>query len=287
MTIDCGGGRVTELGPTVPNLHVIEQQNSVPWRPARLLLPECVGERLPTVTSGYFCLRACSCLSGCPEGVCSGVMCPFEPCEADANGSAGGADECLVILETRERFCATPCQNECPPGYVCSDIDQLDSNYSAPVDGTCIDRCSNVNCGAGLVCDPLTGACGQAPCRTNDECGLNQWCGRADGDCHATGNGQTAPAAGVYPDGRVYLSEQAEREETALLADMAYASGDIQLLGCATAADLTGGAIEFSGAGALALSRGGRHADERSPSGTRRRVPPGLNLGFQVCIGSP
>ena len=55
-----------------------------------------------------------------------------DACQADAECTADGTDACLRNLDTGERFCGSPCQQECPPGYTCVDVQDNDRNYCAP-----------------------------------------------------------------------------------------------------------------------------------------------------------
>ena len=113
-----------------------------------------------------------------------------DPCTVNAECSADGTDSCLQNLDTGEHFCASPCQQECPPGYTCTNVQDRDQDYCAPTVGTCIDRCRGVNCGANLQCNPLNGQCEVPPCALNTDCAARQYCGRSDGQCHPTGNGR-------------------------------------------------------------------------------------------------
>jgi hypothetical protein len=113
----------------------------------------------------------------------------------NAECSADGTDTCLQNQDTGEHFCASPCQQECPPGYSCTNVQGLDQDYCAPDRGTCIDRCAGVRCPAGQVCDPVNGQCGAPPCSLNTDCPANHYCGRNDGLCYPTGNGRGAVGA--------------------------------------------------------------------------------------------
>lgn len=237
LRIECVGGPAWNIGPHV--LPLAGSNTPIIWVPVRLHLPGCTIDEFVFTENPYFCLGACTCLT-CPTGVCrdvecvnavcdgrdgtcpdpcADVRCPAgqvcEPtdlrcyragqglcdaCEANVQCSVDGTDRCLTNLDTDERFCASPCQQECPPGYDCVDVQGVDSNYCVPEARTCIDRCAGVQCGAGRVCDPLTGACVDPPCALNADCPVNQYCGRSDGQCHPTGMGNTADLGACAAD---------------------------------------------------------------------------------------
>ena len=237
LRIECVGGPAWNLGPHV--LPLANSNTPLIWVPVRLRLPECTIDELVFTEHPYLCLGTCTCFT-CPTGVChdvecvnavcdgrdgtcpdpcADVRCPAgqaceptdlqcyrtgqglcEACEANVQCSADGTDRCVTNLDTNERFCASPCQQECPPGYDCLDIQGADSNYCVPESRTCIDRCVGVQCPGGNICDPLTGACVAPPCALNTDCPANRYCGRTDGQCHPTGMGNTADLAACAAD---------------------------------------------------------------------------------------
>ncbi len=238
LTIECVGGASHHLGPHVVPLN--GSNVNLIWTPVLLNLPDCTVAPDAFEDNGYLCLGSCACLScptglchgvECVGGVtcdgqtglcpdpCAGVRCPAgqacEPrdhqcyatgaglcdaCQADANCTADGTSRCLTVVATGERFCASVCQQECPPGYDCTSVQGENDTYCAPTAGTCIDRCANVHCAANQVCDPLTGQCGAAPCLNNTQCPANQYCGRTDGDCHPAGTGVLPPGTACGAD---------------------------------------------------------------------------------------
>ncbi|MCA9541586.1 MAG: thrombospondin type 3 repeat-containing protein, partial [Myxococcales bacterium] len=119
-----------------------------------------------------------------------------DPCTFAGQCTAEGTTACLTL--NNEAFCSRGCgiDADCPPNYDCLGLeDNPDDRYCAPERRTCIDRCAGVRCGAPLVCDPLTGMCVDPPCQTGADCPANNYCGHADGACHAMGTGAGAPGA--------------------------------------------------------------------------------------------
>ena len=117
-----------------------------------------------------------------------------DPCVINAQCSAERTDRCLSWQDTGEHFCSRPCQGDadCPADHRCGSLrDEPQTRYCSPVINTCIDRCVGVRCAPGDVCDPRTGACGPAPCATNDDCGGTRYCDRNSSRCEATGTGAT------------------------------------------------------------------------------------------------
>ncbi|MCA9541041.1 MAG: thrombospondin type 3 repeat-containing protein, partial [Myxococcales bacterium] len=144
------------------------------------------------------------------EDRCTGVRCaanetcnPFDgQClpnnqpycgECVFNEQCAEADALCVVVQGAPAFCSHPCGAGCPAGHDCVDINGFDVQYCAPPGGFCEDPCAGVQCAAGQVCDPATGACRvAAACQANADCPATQYCGLLDNECHATGGGNGA-----------------------------------------------------------------------------------------------
>jgi hypothetical protein len=113
------------------------------------------------------CTTASVCGDG-PEDFCVGM--------AGTQNSDGSA----------ERACLTGCNpqaevSECPVNFFCSPTSQEEETTEGicfPLESTCVDRCSGVDCAAGQNCNDLTGQCEaaqygscEAGCTSNAQCG--------------------------------------------------------------------------------------------------------------------
>lgn len=109
-------------------------------------------------------------------------------CTSNALCGDGPEDRCLTVPNTPgpERICATGCNpesdvSECPVDYQClptSPDENPEEGVCFPIDGTCVDRCSDADCQEGFNCNQRTGECEQATagacvpgCSTDAECG--------------------------------------------------------------------------------------------------------------------
>ncbi|MBU0553776.1 thrombospondin type 3 repeat-containing protein [Myxococcota bacterium] len=116
---------------------------------------------------------------------------PCEPCEGDAQCAAEGADRCSLFPDGG-RFCSSGCRRDedCPQGALCYTDEVARARFCAPQTLTCVDRCGGVSCPADQACDPLTGVCGAPRCLTAADCGVEEYCGREDRQCHPSGQGE-------------------------------------------------------------------------------------------------
>ncbi len=118
---------------------------------------------------------------GEPLGICD------QECTTSAVCGDGPEDQCITMPGTDgERVCLTGCNpqsenRECPLNYFCNrltDDEDTEEGICVPLEGTCVDRCAGVECGAGENCDVLTGQCEQVEfgycesgCTSDAECG--------------------------------------------------------------------------------------------------------------------
>ncbi|MEZ4472886.1 MAG: thrombospondin type 3 repeat-containing protein [bacterium] len=162
----------------------------------------CAGAQCPNSTCDLrtgACIDPCAGLDCGPGGACDpyDLVCrevglgQCDPCESDVECTADGTRACLVNHVNDETFCARPCggARDCDAGYECLRIDD-DRTFCIPPHSTCVDRCADVRCPPDQICDPLSGACAEAPCRANEDCGANEYCDQ--GACLPAGDGNTA-----------------------------------------------------------------------------------------------
>jgi len=105
-----------------------------------------------------------------PRGLC-------ETCEGQP-GECGPEDNICIPFQDGS-FCGQACQGEddCPPGFGCAIVSPNKPKQCVPVSLSCVDNCAVEGCqGAGEVCDPMTGECGQpkghcSRCAEDAECG--------------------------------------------------------------------------------------------------------------------
>jgi hypothetical protein len=100
-------------------------------------------------------------------------------CSEDAD--CGGPDDQCNRLPDGEQRCTSACDPEadapCPEDYTCVlSSDSAEMGQCIPDRRTCVDRCSDVDCQEGNVCNPLTGQCIERKsqcesCRTDAVCG--------------------------------------------------------------------------------------------------------------------
>lgn len=144
------------------------------------------------------------------EDRCAGVNCPqgqgCDPvdgqctallglCDLDCTADSlcgGPEDRCVNIPEVNESYCAQACSLElpCPESYFCAEVGTGTGNFQCvPQDLTCVDRCAEVNCPNGQVCDPQTGACTQPLQLCDTGCVSSALCGTSPDDiCIGLGN---------------------------------------------------------------------------------------------------
>ncbi len=153
----------------------------------------CDPEEENSCPESYFCAtagdtnqcvpRELTCVDRCSDAICSGTdVCdpftgncirPLRLCEtgclSDAICGNGPEDICITIPGTpdTERICATGCDpeaetRECPADFQCLALDPDNAPNDGicfPIQGTCVDRCAEVDCADGQNCDPITGQC--------------------------------------------------------------------------------------------------------------------------------
>lgn len=114
-------------------------------------------------------------------------------CTADKVCGDGSDDRCISVPGTEsERICATGCNPEadnpsCPVNYQCvatrPDV-APEEGICYPLEGTCVDRCSDVDCGEGSNCNRLTGECEEATYGACERgCQSDAQCGRQEDRC--------------------------------------------------------------------------------------------------------
>ncbi|MCA9564068.1 MAG: hypothetical protein KC561_11300, partial [Myxococcales bacterium] len=129
--------------------------------------------------------------------------------ECQINEQCGGDGSiCLTFPDIdSSRGCVTPCSgNEpCPDGYACLAVNEEGTlRMCVPEALTCVDRCAEVDCVDGAICDPLTGQC-ETPLGFCDPCVSSTLCGGEgdlclgliDGNAHCTldcSQGQECPS---------------------------------------------------------------------------------------------
>ena len=152
--------------------------------------------------SGFDCsvvgagISQCTPASGTCEDECLGVECGADQlcdpatgncldhlelcdlgCELDLQCGAPG-DRCVNIEASGETICAKDCTADatvCPANYICADVGT--SHQCVPSTLTCVERCAEVSCPSGQICDPYSGAC-RLPLKQCDEgCVANALCG--------------------------------------------------------------------------------------------------------------
>lgn len=175
----------------------------------------------PTVCpTGTTCFELDSGLLQCvPEGqvcldICEGVVCEEGLiCDPTQDGACveplGYCDECVIDLQCgpdnfclrypdadNRAGCAPGCSADpgsCPEGSTCQDIEAGDGGTIAVCVAdalTCLDRCEDVVCQDGQLCDPRRGRCEDppgpcGPCELNSECGGTNLCvGLPGPDCN-------------------------------------------------------------------------------------------------------
>lgn len=117
---------------------------------------------------------------------------PLNQCQSDTE--CGSLEICTnLICESRTPPCES--KEECPQGSQCSGNLCLEEgvcyfHHQCPElmkceDFRCVpDRCqSDVDCGSGEFCDPVTGACREPRCQSNSECGEGDCCYSLTGFC--------------------------------------------------------------------------------------------------------
>lgn len=107
-----------------------------------------------------------------------GFLC--QPCTD--NSECGGEEDRCLTLPAGDSACAQSCdpdaESPCPGGFLCAAIDQTGTVHQCvPEELTCADRCADVDCADGEVCDPWTGECAEplgvcdTGCTTAATCG--------------------------------------------------------------------------------------------------------------------
>ncbi len=134
----------------------------------------------------------------CVDDPCAGMDCADEACRGGACEPSCGGVECAEGERCASGVCeADPCfAHSCTGVQVC-------------VDGACIeDRCRGTFCGAGAVCEPMTGTCVQDPC-TLLHCPDGERCLR--GECAS----DEGPIDGGMPDAMVEPDDDAGEPDAA------------------------------------------------------------------------
>ncbi len=180
---DCSGeGNLCVALPGGENVCGVACDTDSPECPEDSVCTELDAADLPAqcVPTSLFCENPCD-LVDCLEGeVCdpmAGGVCiaPRALCESCTNSAQCGQDGdlCLQLVDGfDDATCARDCSDGsgCPDGYYCAAVTTDTGAFSQciPNAATCIDRCVDVSCEAGEVCDPRTGLCdtGAAPCGT-------------------------------------------------------------------------------------------------------------------------
>ena len=102
-------------------------------------------------------------------------------CRTCTDNASCEADGALCIrLPTGGSYCGWDCSTDpgaCPDGTSCFDVsDDGSQSQCLPDNLLCVDRCAEVTCAEGWVCDPQDGACNRAlelcdPCTNSAQCG--------------------------------------------------------------------------------------------------------------------
>ena len=111
------------------------------------------------------CVDQCADVMCAPGEVCNPADGSCEPtlvlCDLDCTTDemCGGPDDiCVLLQEANESICAQDCSADptsCPEGYVCANVGTGGLlQQCVPATLTCTDRCSDVMCQPGQVCDP-------------------------------------------------------------------------------------------------------------------------------------
>lgn len=129
-----------------------------------------------------------------------------EPC-VDNTDCGGENDFCITYVEGEEASCGIDCDEDapCPTGYFCAVLDEgAGVQQCVPEQLTCVDRCSDVDCAAGEVCDPVSGACRRPLRLCETGCVLNSLCGDGPEDLclnvPGTSDGERACFTGCNPE---------------------------------------------------------------------------------------
>jgi hypothetical protein len=95
------------------------------------------------------------------------------------NAECGGEDDLCVTLFDEEQACGRACSEDapCPEGYFCATVNDTDASQCVPEILTCVDRCSDVDCDDGDICDPLTGECRRPLRLCETDCLISSTCG--------------------------------------------------------------------------------------------------------------
>ncbi len=100
-------------------------------------------------------------------------------CSEDSE--CGGADDQCTQLLDGQQHCTSACDPDqdtpCPDNYTCiRSSPEADMGQCVPEQRTCVDRCSDTDCGERQVCNPITGQCTERKsqcdtCRSDAVCG--------------------------------------------------------------------------------------------------------------------
>ncbi len=141
------------------------------------------------------------------DAVDIGFLC--QPCTA--NDECGTSDDRCLQLPAGDSGCARSCDpdvaDSCPAGFLCTAVDQAGLDHQCvPEKLTCADRCSDVQCADGQVCDPWTGDCKEPLGTCDTGCTSNEVCGNGPEDICVTmpgTNGERDCMTGCNPQAQV------------------------------------------------------------------------------------
>ena len=137
-----------------------------------------------------------------------GFLC--QPCTD--NSECGGEDDRCITFPAGDSACTQSCdpqaETPCPSGFSCSAVDEAGSVYQCvPAELTCADRCADVDCTDGDVCDPWTGECVEPLGACDTGCTTAATCGDGPEDFCVnmpnTSDGERACLTGCNPQADV------------------------------------------------------------------------------------
>lgn len=198
-SFDCGGAGDFCLSVDNPDTGETESfcgldcTNDSTVCPASFVCQEVADGISQCIPDAGTCIDRCA-EAGCDPGTtlcdpASGECLPLLGlCDIDCqlNEQCGGPNDRCVNLDTSgETICAQNCTEDaesCPEGYFCAALNTEGVSQCVPSALTCIDRCADVTCPEGLICDPFSGDCALPLGQCEEGCLNNALCGTTDAD---------------------------------------------------------------------------------------------------------